>query len=102
MFTRQVTMRLKRNAALELTKTLEAVIVPLLRKQKGFRDEITFVAPERLEAVCVSLWDTKEDAEAYNRAAYPEALQHLSHVVEKNPKVQTFEISISTFHQIAA
>ena len=102
MFSRQVTMRLKRNAVAELTKTLEAVIVPLLRRQKGFREEIAFVAPERLEAVCVSLWDTKEDAEAYNLAAYPEALQHLSHVVEKNPKVLTFEVSTSTFHGIAA
>ncbi len=102
MFTRHVTMRLKRNAAPELTKTLEDVLIPLLRKQKGFRDEITFVAPERLEAVSVSFWDTKEDAEAYNRAAYPEALKLLSSVVENNPKVQTFEVATSTFHQLAA
>ncbi|MDT7542062.1 MAG: hypothetical protein QOE33_1966 [Acidobacteriota bacterium] len=100
MYTRHVTMRLKRNAAPELTKTLANVIIPMLRKQKGFRDEVTCVAPERLEAVSVSLWETKEDAEAYNRTAYPDALKSLASVVENNPKVQTFEVTNSTFHDI--
>jgi hypothetical protein len=102
MYARHLTMRLKKNAVPELTKTLEGVIVPLLRKQKGFRDQMTFVAPERLEAVSVSLWDTKEDAEAYNLAAYPETLKSLSGVVEQNPKLQTFEVASSTLHQLAA
>lgn len=102
MYTRHLTMRLKRNAAPELARTVEGVVLPLLRKQKGFRDQITFVAPERLEAVSVSFWDTKEDAEAYNLAAYPEALKSLSSVVEQNPKLQTFEVANSTLHEIAA
>jgi heme-degrading monooxygenase HmoA len=102
MFTRHVTMKLKRNAAPELSKTFENVVIPMLHKQTGFRGEITFVAPERREAVSISFWETKEDAEAYNRAAYPEMLQSISTVVEKNPKVETFEVANSTFHRIAA
>jgi hypothetical protein len=102
MFTRQVTMKLKANSAAELTRAIEGEVIPLLRKQKGFRDEITFIAPERSEAVGISFWDTKEDAEAYNRTGYPEVLKALSGVVEGTPKVQTFEVSNSTFHKIAA
>jgi heme-degrading monooxygenase HmoA len=102
MFTRNVTMKLKANSAAEFTRVIENEIIPILRKQKGFRDEVTFVAPERAEAVANSFWDTKEDAEAYNRAGYQEALKTLSKVVEGTPKVETFEVANSTFHKIAA
>ena len=102
MFTRNVTIKLKANSAPEFASVIENQILPLLRKQQGFRDEITFIAPERSEAVAISLWDTKENAEAYNRAGYPEVLKTLSNVIDGTPKVETFEVSNSTFHKIAA
>jgi heme-degrading monooxygenase HmoA len=74
----------------------------LLRKQKGFQDEITLVAPERNEAVAISFWDKKEDAEAYNREKYPEILKTLSKMVEGTPRVESFEVANSTSHKIAA
>ena len=51
MFTRHVIMELKPNATTEFTNVVESKILPLLRKQKGFRDEMTFVAPDRSEAI---------------------------------------------------
>ena len=45
MFTRHVTMKLKADSAAEFNRIIENEVLPLLRKQKGFRDEITFVAP---------------------------------------------------------
>jgi hypothetical protein len=77
-------------------------VIPVLRKQKGFKDEITLVAPERNEAVAISFWDKKENAEAYNREKYPEILKTLSKVVDGTPKVESFEVANSTSHQIAA
>jgi len=74
----------------------------LLRRQKGFEDEISFIAPERDEALAISLWDKKEDAEAYNQKTYPQVLRALSKVIEGAPKVETFEVGNSTSHQIAA
>ena len=102
MFGRQVTLKLKTNAATELTAIIENEIIPILRKQKGFRGETTFIAPERLEAIANSFWDTKEDAEAYSRAAYPEVLKRLSNVLEGTPTIKTFELANSTFLQAAA
>jgi hypothetical protein len=58
-------MRLKANSVAEFTQTLEKEIIPLLRKQKGFEDEIAFVVPGGTEAVAISLWDQKANAEAY-------------------------------------
>jgi hypothetical protein len=102
MFGRQVTLKLKTNSATELTRIAETEILPILRKQKGFRDETTFIAPERLEAIANSIWDTKADAEAYDRTAYAEVLKSLSQVIDGTPSVKTFEFASSTFPQVAA
>jgi hypothetical protein len=56
---------------------------------------------ERNEAVAISLWDKKDDAEAYNRKTYPEVLKALSRVIEGAPRVETL-VGNSTSHQIAA
>jgi hypothetical protein len=95
-------MKLKPNSASELARIADNQIIPILRKQKGFRDETTLIAPERSEAVANSFWDTKEDAEAYNRTAYPDVLKTLSNVIEGTPTVRTFEFANSTFHKSAA
>jgi heme-degrading monooxygenase HmoA len=102
MYTRKVTIKLKAGSAPEFAGVIENEILPLLRKQQGFRDEITFIAPERLEAIAISLWDTKENAEAYSRMGYSEVLKTLGKVVEGTPKVETFELSTSTLHKLAA
>ena len=102
MYTRNVSLKLKANSVQEFTRSLENEIIPVLRKQKGFKDEITLVAQERNEAVAISFWDKKEDAEAYNREKYPEILKILSKVVEGTPRVESFEVANSTSHKIAA
>ena len=101
MFARSVRMRLKPNSAPEFTKTMEQEIIPLLRKQKGFQDEITFLTSAGTEAVGISLWDEKENAETYSRGAYPEAVKVLARVVEGTPQVQNSEVCNSTFYKIA-
>jgi hypothetical protein len=95
-------MNLKPNSRAEFTQKLEAEIIPMLRKQKGFKDEITFVNPAGKEAFGVSLWDTKENAEVYNRGSYAEVTKILSKLVDGTPQVDTYEVSNSTFHKVAA
>jgi len=102
MFARRVYMHLKPNTVAEFTKRLETEIIPLLRKQKGFQDEISFVGQGGTEAFGISLWDKAENAEGYNRGAYPEVTKILASVVEGPAQVETFEVSNSTFHKIAA
>ena len=102
MYARNVTMNLKPNTAREFTQTFEKDILPLLRKQNGFKDEITFVGPNGKDVLAISLWDRKESAEQYSRDTYPQVLKNLSRVVEGTPAVQEFEVSNSTWHKIAA
>jgi hypothetical protein len=102
MFARRVYMHLKPNSVAEFTQRLEKDVLPLLRKQKGFQDEITFVGQRGTEAFAISLWDKAENAEAYNRGTYPQVTKILATVVEGAPQVETYDVANSTFHKIAA
>ena len=102
MYARRVSIDLKPNTKADFTNKLQAEILPLLRKQKGFLDEITFVNEAGKEAFAVSLWDNKENAEAYYRGSYVEVTKILATLVEGTPQVKTYEVANSTFHKIAA
>ena len=78
MFARRVSCHLKPNSAAEYARRLETDIIPLLRKQKGFQDEISFVTTGGKDSFGISLWDRTEDAEAYSRATYPEVAKLLA------------------------
>src|SRR5712671_4060552 len=82
MFARKVHMHLKPNSLAEFTQRLEMEIIPLLRKQTGFQDEITFVSPGGKEAFALSLWNRAEDAEAYNRGTYPAVAKIMATLIE--------------------
>ena len=102
MFARSVSIRLKANSVAEVTRLIEKNALPLLRRQNGFQDELTFVVPGGGEAVAISLWDEKQNADSFGRNSYPEVLKALGSVVEGTPQVRTFEVCNSTFHKIAA
>jgi len=102
MFARNLSVHLKPNSVAEFTRTIDQQIIPLLRKQKGFQDEITFVSSNGTEAVGISLWDQKENAETYSRGTYPQVLKALEKVVDGTPQIQTYEVANSTFHKVAA
>jgi len=93
MYARRVSLKLKPNSTAEFTQRLEKEVIPMLRKQKGFQDEITFVAPAGTEAFGVSLWDNKQSADAYNRGPYAEVTKILAKLVDGTPRLETYEVS---------
>lgn len=99
MFARRVSVDLKPNTAVDFTDRLEKEVVPLLRKQKGFQDEIEFVAPDGAKAFAISLWDRKESAENFGREVYPQVEKILSKFYEGTPRIETFEVPYSTIHK---
>jgi len=102
MFARRVSMQLKPNTSTQLTEKFEKEVLPMLRKQKGFQDEITFINSGGSKAFGISLWDQSDSADTYNRETYPEVVKLLAPFVDGTPLVETFEVSSSTFHKIAA
>ncbi len=102
MFARHVTMQLKSNSLSEFNRILEKEVIPLLQRQKGFRDELVLIAPGGNEVTGISIWEQKDNADSYNRETFPEIQKHLAKVTEGNPHVKTCEVSFSTIHQLAA
>jgi hypothetical protein len=101
MFARSVSIHLKSNMLSDYTRSFENEVLPLLRKQKGFKDAIALSNSSSLDVVAISLWENKANAEAYNANAYPEVLKAVARMVDGTPKVQTFESATSTFHKVA-
>jgi hypothetical protein len=101
MFARNVSIHLKSNMLSDYTRTFENDVLPLLRRQHGFKDEITMSNPGSLDVIAISLWESKANAEAYNANTYPEVLKTFARVIDGTPKVQTFESITSTFHNVA-
>ena len=75
--------------------------MPLLRKQRGFIDELLLVTPEKKEIVPISLWEKKEYAEICNRDLYPKVEKVVEKYIEGVPVIKNFEAKYSTFHKIA-
>jgi heme-degrading monooxygenase HmoA len=102
VFTRIVTVRLKPNTAHQFSQTIEKKVLPILRNQKGFRDEVTLISHNEQEAIGLSFWDTREQAEAYHNSKFAEVQREMSNLIDGTPKVQTFDVANSTAHKIAA
>jgi hypothetical protein len=102
MYARHVSCNLKPIKREELVQTFEKDILPLLQKQNGFTDEITFVSPDGKQGIAISLWESKENADLYSRETYPQVLKNLARVVDGTPEVRGYEVAISTFHKTAA
>jgi hypothetical protein len=102
MFARFVSMHLKNGNLAEFNRILEKEVIPLLQRQKGFREEIVLTNPSGSEAVGISIWEQKENADSYNRETFSEIQQLLTKVLDGVPQVKTYEVSYSTIRKIAA
>ena len=102
MFARKLSIHLKPNTLTEFSKTVDRQVVPLLRKQKGFKDEIIFATPGATDVLAISLWDNKQNAEAYGSSTYKDILKMLDKLIEGTPNVGTTEVLSSTFHEVSA
>ena len=102
MFARNVSIHLKSNMLSDYTRTFEKDVLPLLRRQHGFKDEITFAGAGGVDVTAISLWENKADADTYNTNTYPQVLKTMERFIDGTPKVQTSDVVNSTFHNIGA
>jgi len=102
MFVRKVSMRLKSEAAAQFTRKMEDEIIPLLRKQKGFLDEMTLIAQGGKEVYAYSFWETSGDAEKYDKNEFAHVTGMLTNVIEGALRIHTYMVANSTFHKVAA
>jgi hypothetical protein len=91
---------LKPNTLAQFISTFKKEVLPVLYKQQGFKDVITFATPGSSSVLALSLWDTQKNAEMYNSKTYNDVLKMLTNVLESAPKLENTEVLHSTFHEI--
>ena len=102
MFARKVSVRLKPDAAGQFIQKMENEVIPMLRKQKGFLDELTLISQSNKEIYAYSFWESSEDAERYDRTAFRELTTLLNEQFDGAVRVHTYMVGNSTFHKLAA
>lgn len=102
MFVRQVSAHFKPGQFDLLNRRLDDEVIPLLKKQKGFRDELSFFDKTKNEAFAMSFWDTQQDAEDYQRDIYPQVSKKMEDAIEGTPMIRSFEVNNSTWYDIHA
>jgi len=102
MYARMVKGQYKPDKFDFVTHMLEKDVIPLLKKQQGFRDEVSFFAKDMKEGYAISFWDDKKDLEKYEREVYPKVMEKMAEAFEKQPVAHDFEVSNSTWYKIHA
>lgn len=103
MFTRIVELTTQSGKNEQLSATINDKVLPILKKQKGFVDEMVLVSDKEPNRVLgISFWDTRENAEEYHRTEYPKVQEILRSFIEGEPEIRTFDVHTSTTHKIAA
>ena len=91
-FARNVHFQIKSGKETEFNNLFEKEVLPMLRKQNGFQEEVTLVNPKG--AHFISLWDTRKNAETYGTATYPQVLAKLTPFIVGTPNVETYETAV--------
>ena len=102
MYARMVKGQFKPEKYEFVTRTLEKEVIPLLRKQHGFRDELSFFEKDKHEAYAISFWDNKADLEKYEREVYPQVHKKMADAFLSTPTAHDFEVGNSTWYKIHA
>jgi len=92
-FARNVEFRIKNGKEVEFNNLFEKEVLPILRKQDGFQEEVTLVNPKG--AHFISLWDNHKNAKTYETETYPQVLAKLTPFIEGTPNVETYETASS-------
>ena len=101
MFVRMVSGPMKAGTSSKYAEVTENQVIPLIRSQKGFVDQIALVSTDGKHLYGISFWDRKESAEAYDRSTFGEVKKALDTVLAGPLEVQTCDVTNSTIQKIA-
>jgi len=103
MFTRVVELRAKPGKTHELSSAASEKVLPILKKQQGFQDEIVLVSnTDANRVLALSFWNSREDAERYHREQFTRITEMIRNLCDGEPMVTTFDVNTSTVHHITS
>jgi heme-degrading monooxygenase HmoA len=87
----------------QFIKVWKNEILPNLKKQNGFVDEVLlFGSADPNLGVGLSFWKTKEDAERYHREVFPNVAGSVQQLITAPPSVRQFEVAASETFRVTA
>ena len=95
-FARTVHFTVRNGKVDEFNRLMHTEIVPMLKKEKGFRQDLTLLTSNA--GMSISVWDDRACAETYNTKTYPEVLKKLNPVLEGTPRVDTYDTMFTLIH----
>jgi heme-degrading monooxygenase HmoA len=96
---RNLYIHLKDGKQKEFTQLFQSQILPVLRQQAGFRDELTLLDNNRV--LVIALWDDRKNVERYQSSVFPNLMDKLNPLVEFPPTAEIFEVAASTRNKAA-
>jgi quinol monooxygenase YgiN len=103
MFTRIVECYVKREKRQEFSDKIQNQVLPILQSQSGFVDMLNLSSEEEPERmVAISLWQSRADAERYQRDHFSEILETLHPLLRDEPSVELYNVETSTAHRVTA
>ena len=97
-YARNVNFSVKPGKVDEFNRLMTTEILPLMKGQKGFCQDLTVL--NRNDGTSISVWDDRACAETYNTKTYPEVLKKLSPVLEGTPRVDTYDTIFTTIPNV--
>jgi len=93
MFARTLELAVKAEKKPEFIKKTKAEIMPILNKQKGFVEILALDNEiELTKSLIITLWQTKLDAERYEKETFPKVKQILEPFLTVPPVVKIFNV----------
>jgi heme-degrading monooxygenase HmoA len=86
----------------DFLKAWNRQILPLLKKQDGFVDEILLFEEESQHPRGLSFWETKEQAERYRRDVFPQAKNFVHHLMHGRPTIRNFQVAAAETFKITS
>jgi quinol monooxygenase YgiN len=88
-FARNCSFTVKNGKVDEFNRLMNTEILPLMKSQRGFHQDLTLLGGNT--GMSVTVWDDRASAETYNTKTYPEVLKKLNLVLEGTPRIETYD-----------
>ena len=90
-YARSMHLTLKPGKEQQFRGVMDRDVMPVLKQQGGFREELALV--DGNHALGISVWDTQEHARQFETAGRPKILEHLRSVIQGEPRVEAYEVA---------
>lgn len=89
------TFRLRPGKTEEAVRIYLSSVVPAMRDQRGFQGVLVLTNPEIDEGHAITLWDTEDDAEAFESSGiYREQVAKFGRTLAEPPARKVYEVSL--------